>query len=167
LRHDAFPPEIETPVKAWLRKPHHILIISGNYGCGKTALGAAIVPMIHADKKGRTSRFLKEDQFFSKIKGQFGKDGELDQYVKMLCDDFFFFYDDMGSHAPKAEEEEGNWRRDMIFSMIDFRYSQGSPTVITTNFTREQIKSVYGERILSRLCAKENTWLDLGTGPLQ
>ena len=155
-----FPAEIEVPVKKWLKNPKGILIIAGAYGCGKTALGASLVPVIQSDKS-RTSRFLKEDVFFNKIKSKFGMSGPIELVVKDLTDDHFFYYDDLGSHAPKANEEEGNWRRDMIFSMVDHRYSLGWPTVITTNLSRSMLKEIYGPRVSSRLESAENTWIEL------
>ena len=68
-----------------------------------------------------------------------------------MIDDEFVIYDDLSSTGVTE------WRKEIVFEMIDYRYSSMKPTIITTNLTPAEIKQTYHERVLSRMFAKENT----------
>ncbi len=68
-----------------------------------------------------------------------------------MIDDDFMIYDDLGSTGIT------DWRKEIIFEMIDYRYSSMKPTIITTNLSVSEIKKTYHDRVLSRMFAKENT----------
>lgn len=72
--------------------------------------------------------------------------------LKNMLDYEFVFYDDM-----KVPTE---WRRDQVVSMVDIRYNSMLPTIITTNFTKPEIFSIYGDATGDRLFAKDNIIID-------
>ena len=53
--------------------------------------------------------------------------------------------DDLGA------ESKTEWTRDFCHELIDYRYRESLPTVITTNLGIYDIKNAYGERIFSRI----------------
>ncbi len=78
-------------------------------------------------------------------------------------DDEFVILDDVASgiNPDKVTYRDLEFRREVFFSFLDYRYNSKKPTVITSNLTREQFKQVYSERIFSRLFAKENTIIEI------
>src|SRR5689334_22274620 len=135
-------PEMYDPLTRWLKKPTGFFILAGSNGCGKTTIGAGLVPVIADDRAFRNYRFIREDQFFSKLKSCFGMQGNMEDAVTMLCDDDFYYFDDLGANPPKSDDE-GNWRREMILKFIETRYTIEAPTVISTNLTKENILNIY------------------------
>ena len=78
------------------------------------------------------------------------------------------FLDDVGSsinpkHFTKKDLE---WRREIFFSFLDQRYNCMKPTIITSNFSKEEFEEVYSERICSRLFASENTIIYVPQGEM-
>jgi DNA replication protein DnaC len=53
--------------------------------------------------------------------------------------------DDLGS------ERVTDWVREQIFLIINSRYEEMLPTVVTTNDTLEELEKHVGQRIISRL----------------
>ncbi len=81
--------------------------------------------------------------------------GDYLKELSHLLDDELVIVDDMGSSGLN------DWRREVWLEIIDTRYEKTAPTVITTNFTREDIRKELGERCASRLLSKENCIIDL------
>lgn len=151
-------PEFFEPLSRWLKNPKGFLILAGSNGCGKTTIGAGLVPVIAEDRKFQSYRFIREDQYFSKLKSYFGMQGNIEDAVTMLCDDDFYYFDDLGANPPKADDE-GNWRREMILKFIELRYCLEKYTVISTNLTKENIQTYYQNRVYSRMM-EDCLWID-------
>lgn len=81
--------------------------------------------------------------------------GDYLKELQCILDYEFVIIDDMGSCGLN------DWRREIWFEIINTRYSSMNPTVITTNFTKEEIYSQMGPRSASRILAKENCVIDL------
>ena len=73
----------------------------------------------------------------------------------MLADDDLIIIDDLGSTGVT------DWRKEVIFEFIDFRYSIKKPTILTSNLSLDEIGRDYGWRVKSRLEAKENIVVDM------
>lgn len=158
-------PDLRRPFEKWMSNPRGFCIISGAFGCGKTALGSSLIPFFY--RSGCfDAYYVTEKSFFAQIKNTFGQVGSANDHIRETYSGSFVFYDDLGTVAPKSEEEEGNWRRDMLFDLVDLRYSlhgdkeKFAGTVITTNLTKESLLNIYGPRITDRILASENTWID-------
>lgn len=102
--------------------------------------------------KFRSYRYWREYEFFERIKSSFNLQGDSTTTIKYLVDDDFVFYDDM-----KIPTE---WRTEQVVAMVDIRYCSMLPTVITTNFTKEEIFNIYGTPTGDRLFSKENIIID-------
>ena len=76
-----------------------------------------------------------------------------------LIDDDFVLIDDVGSSG------HNEWREEVLMEAVDFRYRSKKPTVFTSNLTVLETYRIYGNRIGSRLFAKENTHIDLSEMP--
>ena len=156
--------DLRKPFQSWMKDPRGFCVISGSFGCGKTALGSSLIPYLY--RLGvLDAYYVTEKDFFGQLKSTFGQSGSARDHIRETYSGSFVFYDDLGTVAPK-EEQDGNWRRDMLFDLIDLRYSLHggrenlAGTIITTNLTKESLVSVYGPRIADRILADENTWID-------
>lgn len=67
------------------------------------------------------------------------------------CD--YLFIDDFGATA------NTDWQVQCMYEIIDYRYSEMKPTVITSNLTFDGIEKSFHQRLRSRLEAKENLYL--------
>ena len=131
----------------------------GDPGTGKTCFAAGMIDYMIRNSfpwsdnpKFRSWRYWKEYDFFEKIKGSFVLDGDHMTTLKSMTDDDVMFYDDMKIPT--------DWRYGQIESMVDIRYCSMRPTIMTTNFTRNEIFSLYGKATGDRMFSKENMIID-------
>lgn len=111
--------------------------------------------------KFNTLRYHTEENLLSKLRNDInqGSGGDYIHNLKFLIDDDLVILDDVASgiNPEKSSYRDLEFRREVFFSFLDYRYNMMKPTIITSNFTREDFKNVYSDRIYSRLFAKENT----------
>lgn len=74
----------------------------------------------------------------------FGKEGE-DTILSGLANADLLVLDDLGT------EQYSNWTISKIYNIIDSRYRNGLPIIITTNYSIEELKDKYGERTVDRI----------------
>lgn len=126
--------------EAFARQPQGWLLLEGSYGCGKTHLAAAIAN--YAVNNGIPTLFIT---------------------VPDLLDTLRFAYDDPETTFETRFEEVRNaallvlddfgtqnatpWSQEKLFQILNYRYVNKLPTVITTNLMLDEIES----RLRSRL----------------
>lgn len=132
-----------------------MLIVLGSVGIGKTYLCSAI--LAHGLERSLSTRVWSENKLLAKIRELIGERGGSDYLhtLKRLVDDLLVVYDDFGSSGPNE------WRRELLFEFVDYRYSSSYPTLITSNLTQLEIYQQYGKRTHSRLFSGANTVLEL------
>lgn len=123
------------------------LFITGTVGTGKTHLAVAVIDHI--------ARILKRKRYFniaftsavgllSEIRYSYEtKDTENTIKFYENCD--LLVIDDLGI------EKSTDWTHELFYQIIDSRYSNLKPVIITTNLTDEEIKAKLSERIISRV----------------
>lgn len=146
------------------------LFLTGNVGTGKTHLVVAIIDYIARMFKGRfkdvTYRegiinrvisgaviyritFTTAIDMLSKIKFSFNRKYKEDKTTEEIIEKFkdceLLIIDDLGPE--KATE----WVQEIFYSIIDYRYRELKPTIITTNLTDIEIKEKLSERLISRI----------------
>lgn len=116
-------------------------LLMGGPGTGKTHLAVATM---HDFGMSR-SRFWKVPDFLEWLKDMaYGKDYGLDTILTPYrTGDFLLVLDDLGV------EKATDWATEQLYRVLDSRYDNELPTVITTNQGRERIDS----RILSRFAS--------------
>jgi DNA replication protein DnaC len=143
----------------WLDKPHNFLIITGPPGVGKTYILSAIVGECY--HKFVNIRAFNEREYLGVIRDGINKYTNYDfiKEIYRLTDNDLFIIDDLGSAS------RTDWRDDIIMETLDWCYSESKPTILTSNYTKQEFYENYHPRICSRLFSKENVILDLEEMP--
>jgi len=85
--------------------------------------------------------------------------GDYLDVLRYMIDDDFLILDDVGSSTKHTD-----WREEVLFEILDYRYNNMKPTLITSNFTSEDFKKYYHFRVHSRLFANDNTIIEIPNG---
>ena len=136
-------------VSKWLSGGKNILLYTGNPGCGKTYFCAAIIN--YCWPRFESCRCWTEKKLMEHLRAGIAEGHDYTRALSHMVDDEFMIYDDLGSTG------FSEWRKEVIFELIDARYGSMKPTIVTSNLTYTEISSIYHERVWSRLGAAENT----------
>jgi DNA replication protein DnaC len=116
------------------------LLIIGNYGSGKTHLAAAIANF--AVGMGVPTLFLTVPDLLDTLRFAYdAEDTTFEQRFEEIRSANLLVLDDFGTH--NATE----WAQEKLFQIINYRYINHLPLVVTTNLAMDQIEG----RIRSRL----------------
>lgn len=118
------------------------LLLYGKTGLGKTHLSLAIA--VKAVESGFGVIYTSAQNLFNRLeKEKFGRaDGNTEESV-LGCD--LLIIDDLGA------EFTTQFTVSALYNIINSRELEHKPTIISTNFTPEQLTEAYGERIASRI----------------
>ena len=128
-----------------IKKENVGLILHGNPGTGKTFLSFCIanylieryVPTIAISSIGILSR-IKETY------SSYGKEGEA-EIIRTIQNADLLVLDDLGA------ENNTEWSKEKLYEIVDFRYRNEKPIVITTNLSMDALKNkLTGEDGVSR-----------------
>lgn len=145
-----------------MKSPKNILLISGCPGIGKTYICAALTEWML--ETFPTYRYHREEDLLKRLRTLIQQEeGDYSREIELLCDDDFVILDDVGSGLDYNKKEHKNleWRAEVFFTFLDYRYRTMKPTVITSNFTRKVFMQMYSPRIESRLFASENMIIEM------
>ncbi|MBQ9041467.1 MAG: ATP-binding protein [Eggerthellaceae bacterium] len=131
------------------------LYIQGNNGTMKSGFAAALAMRILDTEKDKgvrhTARFENSRDVVSELQGIF--DGNKSDVLDRLYGCDVLILDDLGKEQPTE------FAVSMLYEIIDMRYRDCKPIVVTTNFTRGELAERLAKRdrataeaIVSRLC---------------
>ena len=152
-------------VQKWMLKPENILIYHGTAGIGKTYLCSALTEWCFM--KFNTFKYWKEEDLLRKLRlGISEGNGDYLDNLRFMIDKDLIILDDVGSgiNPERSSNRDLEFRREVFFSFLDYRYNSMKPTIITSNFTKAEFENVYSQRITSRLFAKENIDIEIVEG---
>jgi DNA replication protein DnaC len=128
--------ELENDARANLRRVVHIaqeyatrpqgfIVFTGDYGCGKTHLAAAIANAVI--QRGQSAMFVVVPDLLDHLRATFapGSAVSLDQRFEETRTAPLLVLDDLGTENATA------WGREKLFQIIDYRYVAKLPTIIT------------------------------------
>lgn len=155
-------PETIDKMQNYMNKMKNMLVYHGSPGIGKTFFCSALIDW--AFQNFSTRRYHTEESILRKLRASISE-GHGDYLIALeyLCDDDIVMLDDVGSgiNVGKFTNRDLEFRREVFFSFLDYRYRIQKPTIITSNFSKKDIDEVYSERIYSRLFASENTIISI------
>jgi len=120
------------------------LLMLGTKGTGRTMLANLIGWALF--RRTYAVQFWNEKELFDSIQDGMKADNGRDQEIlkhAMQCD--LLILDDIG--VTKMTD----YRADNFYRIINKRYEEAIPVIITSNLTRKEIADIYGARIESRL----------------
>jgi DNA replication protein DnaC len=111
--------------KDYAEKPHGFIVFTGEYGCGKTHLAAAIANEIC--RRGGAATFTVVPDLLDHLRATFapGSTISYDQRFDETRRAPALVLDDLGI------ENATPWAREKLFQIIDYRYVAKLPTIIT------------------------------------
>jgi DNA replication protein DnaC len=127
----------------YARNPDGWLLLMGSYGCGKTHLAAAIANYVLRHQR-LFPLFTVVPDLLDYLRATFAPDRteSYDDRFEQVRNAGLLVLDDLGT------EHTTPWATEKLFQIINYRYNQRKPTVITTNRDLDDLD----ERIRSRLC---------------
>ncbi len=173
---------VSTDVEKWiLQRTENLLIQSPKAGNGKTHLSIACMLEYLKSKKAAaiemnvaifdkrkpsavesnvkltvpTGKFVNFSDLMLEVKASFeSKDITEQDIIKKYCDYTILVVDDIGA------EKSSDYTQAVIYSILNNRYENMKPTIITTNLSSGDITGSYGSRILSRIASGVVVTLD-------
>ncbi len=125
------------------------LVLYGPPGVGKTHLGVSILRTIILSK-GMKGTFIDFRNFLIDIKSTFDTKESGSEILETVISSPLLILDDVGA------ERVTDWAKDMLSTIINFRYTNNLPTIITTNLSfnsslYDSFASKFDERTESRI----------------
>jgi len=127
---------------AYAENPDGWLFLLGGYGCGKTHLAAAVAHYVIAHQRMR-ALFLVVPDLLDHLRATFAPDqgATYDARFNAIRTIDLLVLDDLGT------EHTTPWAREKLFQIINFRYNERRPTIITSNRNFDELDP----RVASRL----------------
>jgi DNA replication protein DnaC len=122
--------------------PDGWVYLVGKYGCGKTHLAAAIANSLLANQRMRVL-FVVVPDLLDHLRAAFAPDQlqSYDSRFQAVRNADLLVLDDLGT------ENATPWAREKLYQLMNYRYSNRRPTVITSNRNMDELDG----RIASRL----------------
>lgn len=121
------------------------LILIGGYGTGKTHLAVAILHELL--RKDVAALFATVPELLEEIRKTFGGDkgSAKSNLLHSIKTAKFLILDDLGA------EKATDWVREQLFMIINARYEDMLPTIITSNLLIDELEKQIGARTVSRI----------------
>ena len=146
-------------ISSFMSKPTNFLVYCGSPGIGKTYLCAALTEWA-IKNYGANWRYWTENALLKKLRDSMDSmKGDYLDLLQYMIDADFLILDDVGSGVKVNE-----WREEVLFALVDYRYNTMKPTIVTSNFSEKQFLEKYHARVHSRLFAKDNTIIEILDG---
>ena len=149
--------------RKFAKKPEGWLILMGCNGCGKTHLAAAIGN--HRLQQGEPVLFVFVPDFLDHLRSTFMPDSRTtyDELFERVRTAPLLILDDFGEQASTP------WAQEKLYQVINFRYNERIPTVITTCLSLDEMEPRIGSRLAdTNLCTPCNIVApDYRSGPGQ
>lgn len=120
------------------------LMLYGTVGTGKTHLAASIGNYI-VYELGYDVYFMPFTEFLNTLKLYMNDKSRAEEFMKRLYKADLLIMDDLG------KEKYTEWSAEQLFSLLDRRYRECLPVIVTTNFTPKELDGRVDSAVMSRL----------------
>ncbi|MCR4693740.1 MAG: ATP-binding protein [Pseudobutyrivibrio sp.] len=120
------------------------LLLLGQTGCGKTFLSNCIAKAL-LDQGHSVIYFTAFELFDIFEKQVFKKDSKVSDLHEQIFECDLLIIDDLGT------EVSNSFTNSKLFECLNERLLRGKSTIISTNFSRNELRDAYSERITSRV----------------
>lgn len=138
--------------KHYAETPEGWLVLSGEFGSGKTHLAAAIAN--YREEQGESALFVVVPDLLDHLRAAFSPNSPVsyDRRFEEVRTAPFLVLDDLGTQSATP------WAQEKLFQVLNYRYAARLPTVITTSQTREEMEPRLRSRMedVSRCAMIEN-----------
>ena len=141
------PEKIRETFRKMVKKDGRGLFIHGEVGVGKTHISIALKKKWDSVYPTRPAHFWTTPELLQDIRDDFDRDNydKRRNVAKLIESQAPVFLDDLGSEQPTG------WVLEQLYLLINGRYLEEKPLVITSNLSVEQIGQTLGDRIASRI----------------
>lgn len=127
----------------------------GSTGLGKTHLSLAIANVVI--NRGYSVVYGTAQNILSDLQNEnFGRDDNLRYYERAVLNCDLLILDDLGT------EFKSNYTVACLYNIINSRLSAKLPTIISTNFTLDELEDKYDQRITSRITGEYSKFILVG-----
>lgn len=136
------PEPITATIQAWLDQgpnPSGSLLLVGAVGCGKTWAACATARYYHFVNRSPSVRITSSVDLFRSLRPEGGARAE--DYIEPQL----LVLDDLGI------EKGSEWTEERMFEIVDARWRNCSPLIVTSNLTPSEMRSALGLRVYDRL----------------
>ena len=125
------------------REPRGWIVYEGPYGCGKTHLAVAIANA-RLEQFGDRVLFITAPDLLDFLRTTFSSDAEVSysEAFEQICNVPLLALDDLGVENPSG------WAKEKLFQLLNYRYVNELPTVITTNTTLDELDPRISSRMM-------------------
>ncbi len=133
------------------KNPDGWLVFMGQTGCGKTHLAAAIVNYRY--EAGKPALFVVVPEFLDHLRSAFSPDSKVsyDHFFESVKTTPLLVLDDFGEHSSTP------WVKEKLYQLINYRHNSRLPTVVTTQYSFDELLGEVDSATSSRLVDKENS----------
>jgi DNA replication protein DnaC len=149
LREDELPAEEQANLRrayelcrGYAEEPSDWLVLTGDYGCGKTHLAAAIANL--RVSRGEPALFIVVPDLLDYLRATFSPDSQVrfDKRFEEVRTAPLLILDDLGT------ESASRWAQEKLFQLFNHRYVARLPTVITTSQKVDEVDPRLRTRML-------------------
>lgn len=128
--------------RRFAEEPEGWLVLQGPNGCGKTHLAAAIGN--YQLQKGNPVMFVFVPDFLDHLRSAFSPDSKVtyDELFERVKLSPLLILDDFGEQASTP------WAQEKLYQLINYRYNDRLPMVVTTCLSLEEIETRIGSRLV-------------------
>lgn len=136
-------------IRAWLdREPWRTgenFLLTGSPGTGKTGLAYGALHVAHM--AGIGTYVINVAEWIGLMRPTQDDDRKAEQELVMrrARRATVLLMDDLGT------EKDSEWTRERIYAVVNERYDDRKPTIVTSNLSTGEMRAVYGDRIVDRL----------------
>jgi DNA replication protein DnaC len=138
--------------RRYAEAPEGWLVLSGEFGSGKTHLAAAIAN--YREEQGDSALFVVVPDLLDHLRAAFSPNSPVsyDRRFEEVRTTPFLVLDDLGTQSATP------WAQEKLFQILNYRYAARLPTVITTSQRREEMEPRLRSRMedVSRCAMIEN-----------